>query len=71
MPLENPGPTTNICPACGASFTCGMQAGLAECWCAALPPLLEVPAAGEAGCYCPTCLARLVEARQDGSAKTA
>ena len=64
MPHENPCPPTNTCPACGAAFTCGMQAGLTECWCAALPPLLALPATGAArnrrcdvehaapGCHC-------------------
>jgi ribosomal protein L34E len=55
---------TNRCPACGAAFTCGMNAGLAECWCASLPPALDVPAipAGDVGaCYCPDCLKRRIE----------
>ena len=68
MPHEPPGPITNTCPACGAAFGCGIQAGLTECWCAALPPLLKVPAEGHQGCYCPACLARLVEAQRAGSA---
>jgi len=68
MPHENPCPPTNTCPACGAAFTCGMQAGLTECWCSALPPLLALPATAAAGCYCPECLARLVEAQQAGKA---
>lgn len=56
-------PTTNVCPACGAAFTCGMNAGLPECWCASLPPVLNVPAvlAGDVGaCYCPDCLKRRI-----------
>ena len=57
---------TNICPACGAGFTCGMQAGQPECWCAAFPPLLAVPSAGAGSCYCPACLARMIEAQQGG-----
>ncbi|WP_374486756.1 cysteine-rich CWC family protein [Zoogloea sp.] len=55
---------TNVCPACGAAFTCGMNAGLPECWCASLPPVLEVPsiAPGDVGaCYCPDCLRRRLE----------
>lgn len=46
------------CARCGAPFECGMQAGLAECWCAKLPPV--VPPDAAAGCYCPRCLADLV-----------
>mgnify|MGYP002148135566 FL=1 len=57
---------TNICPACGAGFTCGMQAGQPECWCAAFPPLLAVPSAGAGSCYCPACLARMIETQQGG-----
>ena len=55
--------TTNVCPRCGASFTCGMRAGEAECWCAALPAAFAVPAEGTGECYCPRCLAELNEAR--------
>ncbi|MDR2092185.1 MAG: cysteine-rich CWC family protein [Azoarcus sp.] len=47
------------CPRCGARFRCGAHTG--KCWCAALPPLLPVPAPGEAGCYCPDCLAAFSE----------
>lgn len=53
---------TNICPACGAVFTCGMNAGLAECWCASLPPVLAVPEAHVGQCYCPACLRQRIEA---------
>lgn len=43
------------CARCGASFECGMEAGLDACWCARLPPVaLTDPTAG---CYCPRCLA--------------
>lgn len=45
------------CARCGASFECGMQAGLAECWCAKLPPITPRDAA--AGCYCPRCLSEV------------
>jgi hypothetical protein len=55
----------NVCPACGASFTCGMNAGMAECWCASLPPLLSVPDAHVGQCYCPDCLKqKIAEAGQ-------
>jgi len=54
---------TNVCPACGTAFTCGMNAGLNECWCAAFPPLLAVPEGEAAGsCYCPDCLRKRIEA---------
>ena len=59
---------TNTCPRCGASFTCGMQAGESACWCAAFPAAFAVPEAGalpaDAGCYCPRCLAELIEDRR-------
>lgn len=45
----------NVCPRCGVGFTCGMQAGLPECWCASLPPLAAIPDS-KLGCYCPDCL---------------
>jgi uncharacterized protein (TIGR00290 family) len=45
------------CARCGAPFECGMRAGLAECWCAKLPPVKPSDAA--AGCYCPRCLSEL------------
>lgn len=57
---------TNICPACGAGFTCGMQAGQPECWCAAFPPLLAVPSAGAGSCYCPVCLAKMIGTQAAG-----
>ena len=66
MSQENSEASTNICPGCGAGFTCGMQVGQPECWCAALPPLLAVPAAGAGSCYCPACLARMIETQQGG-----
>ena len=66
MSQENSEASTNICPACGAGFTCGMQAGQPECWCAALPQLLAVPSAGAGSCYCPACLARMIETQQGG-----
>lgn len=53
-------PLTNVCPACGARFTCGMAAGLEACWCASLPPVLAVPAADAGQCYCPDCLRKVI-----------
>lgn len=57
---------TNCCPRCGKSFTCGMAAGEAICWCVAHPPIFAVPGgdAADAACYCPNCLAELVAQRR-------
>jgi len=49
----------NLCSRCGAGFTCGMQAGWTECWCATLPAVSTIPDAA-AGCYCPDCLKSLL-----------
>lgn len=57
--VKNVAPT-NVCPACGACFTCGMNAGMAECWCASLPPVLSVPEAHAGQCYCPECLTKKI-----------
>lgn len=61
----------SVCPQCGATFRCGMEAGDAECWCARLPPLplpVADPArpAAEASCLCPQCMQRRVEAARSG-----
>lgn len=56
--------TPNVCPRCGVTFSCGMRVGEAECWCAALPAGFAVPAEGGGECYCPRCLAELIEARR-------
>ncbi|MCK0510772.1 cysteine-rich CWC family protein [Aromatoleum buckelii] len=53
---------TNNCPRCGAAFTCGMEAGLPACWCAALPPVEGIPEVVGIGCYCPNCLKMLLRA---------
>ena len=66
MSQENSEASTNICPGCGAGFTCGMQAGQPECWCATLPPLLAVPSAGAGSCYCPACLAQMIATQAAG-----
>jgi uncharacterized protein (TIGR00290 family) len=42
------------CARCGATFECGMAAGLAHCWCAGAPAVPIDPAL--AGCLCPRCL---------------
>lgn len=51
----------NVCPRCGAPFSCGMQTGAEPCWCAALPPLSSIPD-GQVGCFCPDCLKAFVAA---------
>jgi hypothetical protein len=48
------------CAECGAAFVCGAAAGLAECWCAGLPPLANIEP--ERSCLCPACLALKLKA---------
>ncbi|ENO77056.1 cysteine-rich CWC family protein [Thauera mechernichensis] len=74
---SKPALSTNRCPRCAATFTCGMQAGEAACWCAAFPSAFAVPSVGSVdpalGCYCPRCLAELIDqkrALQGGAAAT-
>jgi hypothetical protein len=52
---------TSVCSQCGKGFRCGMEGGDVECWCAALPALMPVPAQAGTGvavpaCLCPDCL---------------
>lgn len=42
------------CARCGATFECGMKAGVEHCWCADLPAVTIDAAL--AGCLCPRCL---------------
>lgn len=42
------------CERCGATFECGMKAGVEHCWCADLPPI--APSAAFTSCLCPRCL---------------
>jgi uncharacterized protein (TIGR00290 family) len=42
------------CARCGATFECGMRAGVEHCWCADSPPVAIDPSL--AGCLCPRCL---------------
>jgi len=53
-----------ICPGCGASLRCGRAPGQDRCWCAELPRIMPVPDPA-AGCYCPECLAREIQRRQE------
>jgi hypothetical protein len=49
-----PAPEPEVCARCGATFECGMKAGVERCWCADLPPI--APSAAFANCLCPRCL---------------
>ena len=42
------------CARCGATFECGMKAGVEHCWCADLPPI--APSTAFTSCLCPRCL---------------
>jgi uncharacterized protein (TIGR00290 family) len=42
------------CARCGATFECGMKAGVERCWCADFPPI--APSAAYETCLCPRCL---------------
>jgi hypothetical protein len=53
-----------ICPGCGEGLDCGRAAGRDRCWCADLPRIMPVPEIG-AGCYCPKCLEREIQRRQE------
>src|SRR5258706_9167255 len=58
--IEQAGARTKQCSECGASFTCGAQAGGDTCWCDDLPPLSPVSPGRD--CLCPRCLAQAIEA---------
>ena len=60
-----PSPGSEVCTRCGATFECGMKAGVERCWCADLPPI--APSAAFATCLCPRCLRDEVAARQRAS----
>lgn len=65
--------SSDRCARCGVPFECGMQAGLAACWCAKLPPI--APPDAISSCYCPRCLAEISGARTaaghaDGAQRT-
>ena len=53
--------TTKTCDRCGSRFSCGAEPGRPACWCAELPHVMEMPAAGD--CYCPDCLRAIIDAR--------
>lgn len=52
----------DACARCGATFECGMKAGVERCWCADLPPI--APSAAFAGCLCPACLRSEIATRR-------
>ncbi|MBP6280207.1 MAG: cysteine-rich CWC family protein [Rhodocyclaceae bacterium] len=52
----------SICAKCGATFSCGMVAGEAHCWCEDLPKLMPLDAEASA-CFCRPCLAREIAER--------
>ncbi len=49
------------CARCGATFECGMKAGVERCWCATFPP--TKPSTAFASCLCPRCLRDEIAAR--------
>ena len=51
----------DVCARCGATFECGMMAGVEPCWCVNVPPVAIDAAL--AGCVCPRCLRALAGAR--------
>ena len=51
----------DACARCGATFECGMKAGVERCWCADLPLVPIDPVL--ASCLCPRCLQDVVGAR--------
>ena len=46
--------TKKICPVCGTQFGCANLGDGTACWCAALPPLMELNSTSD--CLCPDCL---------------
>ncbi|HWJ95927.1 MAG TPA: cysteine-rich CWC family protein [Telluria sp.] len=52
----------SICTRCGAEFGCAMADGAGDpCWCTTLPPAVPLPGE-QAGCWCPACLKRHIDA---------
>jgi hypothetical protein len=51
------------CANCGKPFTCGMQSGTKDCWCAGLPALEPEPGRG---CLCRVCLELALAERPPG-----
>jgi hypothetical protein len=59
-------PDADVCPRCGARFTCGMKAGEQRCWCAELPRLTANPELRKS-CFCPDCLKELLQREAQAS----
>jgi hypothetical protein len=55
--------TPKECSCCGQKFGCGAGINGETCWCAALPPISELPDAS-LDCLCPECLARTIEKQE-------
>jgi iron complex transport system substrate-binding protein len=58
--IKQAGTRTKQCSECGASFTCGAEAGNGTCWCDELPPLS--PVSPDRDCLCPQCLGQAIGA---------
>lgn len=59
----------SVCKRCGAPFTCAMADDTEEaCWCTALPHAVVVPQAGQASCWCPSCLSAHIALQSAGKA---
>ncbi|HEX3161043.1 MAG TPA: cysteine-rich CWC family protein [Pseudolabrys sp.] len=52
-------PRQLACGRCGAAFECGLGT---NCWCAAEPYALPMPASPAEDCLCPACLRKTAEA---------
>jgi hypothetical protein len=52
-------PRRLVCARCGTSFDCGLAG---DCWCAAEPFKLPLPAAQADNCLCPACLRKAATA---------
>jgi len=52
-------PRRLACARCGASFDCALGG---DCWCAAEPYRLPMPAAQAGDCLCPACLRKTAAA---------
>lgn len=58
-PLTPSTPRRLACARCGAAFDCGLGT---DCWCAAEPYRLKLPASAAEDCLCPACLRKAAEA---------
>jgi len=58
LPSSDAAPRRVACARCGAPFDCGLDT---ECWCAAEPYRLKLPASAADDCLCPACLRKAAE----------